>query len=80
VAEAKFIEDALALSKIPGVTKFERLRQIHPKNDHTHGFSMEFADQAAYDAYSSHPSHVAFVNDKWIPNVAEFLEIDYTPV
>ena len=41
---------------------------------------MEFDDQAAYDAYSNHPDHLRFVNEKWIPNVAEFLEIDYTPV
>jgi hypothetical protein len=78
--EKQFIEDALALSKIPGVKKFERLREIHPKNNYTYGFSMEFDDQAAYDAYSNHPDHLRFVNEKWIPNVAEFLEIDYTPV
>jgi hypothetical protein len=79
-AEAKFIEDALLLAKIPGVTKFERLREVHPRNNYTFGFSMEFADQAAYDAYTNHPDHVAFVKEKWIPNVAEFLEIDYAPV
>jgi hypothetical protein len=79
-AEAQFVEDALVLSTIPGVKKFERLRQVHAKNPHRHGFSMEFDSQAAYDGYSNHPDPVRFVNEKWIPNVAEFLEIDYEPL
>ena len=65
---------------IPGVEKFERLRQVSPKNGYAFGFSMEFADQAAYDGYNRHPDHVAFVEGRWIPEVAEFLEIDYAPL
>ena len=38
---------------------------------------MEFADQAAYDGYNEHPVHTAFVADRWVPEVADFLEIDY---
>ena len=57
--------------------KFERLRQVSPKNDYAYGFSMEFADQAAYDAYNGHPVHTAFVRDRWQPEVERFLEIDY---
>ena len=38
---------------------------------------MEFVDAAAYDAYSNHPAHVQFVNERWIPEVDEFMEIDY---
>ena len=37
---------------------------------------MRFADQAAYDAYNVHPRHVAFVETRWIPEVAEFMEHD----
>jgi hypothetical protein len=40
---------------------------------------MEFADQRAYDAYSNHPAHNRFVQDRWIPEVDEFVEIDYVP-
>ena len=47
------------------------------KNGFAWGFSMEFADQAAYDAYNAHPAHVAFVRDRWVPEVADFMEIDY---
>ena len=68
------------LSAIKGVTHFEQLRQVSPKNDYHFGFSMEFADQAAYTSYNDHPDHVAFVRDRWIPEVEAFLEIDYVPL
>ena len=75
--EGAFLRDAIVLASIPGVENFERLRQVSPKNDYAFGFSMEFADQAAYGAYNDHPSHVAFVRDRWVPEVERFLEIDY---
>ncbi|MBB3608005.1 Dabb family protein [Rhizobium sp. BK602] len=76
--EARFLRDALALKEIPGVRNFEQLRQTSSKNDFTFGFSMEFDDQSGYDAYNVHPDHVAFVRDRWVPEVESFLEIDYT--
>jgi hypothetical protein len=79
--EKAFLRDArTALESIPGVTAFEQLRQISKKNDYQFGFSMEFADQAAYDGYNNHPRHVAFVRDRWEREVAKFLEIDYEPI
>lgn len=75
--EQAFLDAALVLEAIPGVQKFERLRQVSPKADYAFGFSMEFADQAAYDGYNVHPDHVAFVRDRWVPEVARFQEIDY---
>jgi hypothetical protein len=41
---------------------------------------MEFADQAVYDGYDAHPDHVAFVRDRWMKEVDDFLEIDYAPL
>lgn len=79
-AEKDFLQAAKALAAIPGVQKFEQLRQVSPKNDFTFGFSMEFRDRAAYDAYDAHPDHVAFVRDRWLPEVEAFLEIDYVPL
>jgi hypothetical protein len=79
-AEADFLDAARGLAAIPGVERFERLREISPKNDYRFGFSMEFADQAAYAGYNEHPDHVAFVRDRWIPEVADFMEIDYVPL
>ena len=79
--ERAFLRDArLALEGIPGVEKFEQLRQVSPKNDYRFGFSMEFADQPAYDGYNNHARHVAFVRDRWTREVDRFLEIDYAPL
>ena len=78
--ERRFLDNAKVLAAIPGVQRFEQLRQVSRKNSFAFGFSMEFADQAAYSAYDSHPDHVAFVRDRWVPEVAEFLEIDYAPL
>lgn len=74
---ADFLSKAEILAGIPGVEKFEQLRQVSPKNDYDFGFSMEFADQNAYDGYNNHPDHVEFVQGQWVPRVAAFLEIDY---
>jgi hypothetical protein len=76
--EIGFLEEAIVLKAIPSVRNVEQLRQTSPKNDFTFGFSMEFEDQAGYDAYNVHPDHIAFVRDRWIPEVESFLEIDYT--
>ena len=76
-AETAFLSAADVLATISGVTKFEELRQVSPKNGYTFGFSMEFADQAAYRGYNDHPEHVRFVKERWMPEVEEFLEIDY---
>ena len=40
---------------------------------------MEFAGPEAYAAYNEHPDHVRFVQERWLPEVADFLEIDYEP-
>lgn len=78
--ERDFLAAARILADIPGVEKFEQLRQVSRKNSYRFGFSMEFADQAAYSSYNDHPTHVAFVRERWVPEVAEFMEIDYVPL
>ncbi len=72
-----FLVRARELATIVGVSDFEVLRQVGRKNDFTHALSMYFKDHSAYDAYNSHPVHGAFVKDVWLPNVADFLELDY---
>lgn len=76
-AETAFLSAADVLATIPGVKKFEKLRQVSKKNDYTFGFSMEFDDAAAYQAYNDHPEHTRFVKARWVPEVEEFMEIDY---
>jgi hypothetical protein len=78
--EKSFLRDAVILAKIPGVKNFERLRQVSFKNSFRFGFSMEFDDAASYNAYNIHPDHVAFVRDRWIPEVADFMELDYVNI
>jgi hypothetical protein len=75
--ERAFLEAAEKLGALPGVEHFEILDEVSPKNGYRFGISMEFADQAAYDGYNEHPDHVRFVQERWLPEVADFLEIDY---
>ena len=77
--EAGFLDAARAtLTGIPGVTDFIVNRQVSAKSDLDWQFSMAFADQAAYDRYNTHPDHVGFVADRWVPEVVAFQEYDFT--
>ena len=62
--ERAFIEAAERLADIPGVERFELLREVSPKNDFHFGISMELADDAAYAVYNAHPDHVRFVEER----------------
>lgn len=75
--EQDFLEASRKLSAIAGVEKFECLKQVSSKNHFTYGISMEFANQKMYDQYNNHPDHVAFVQQRWLKEVEDFLEIDY---
>jgi len=79
IKEKEFIESCQRiLSPIPGVEAFRVLRQTSAKNNFDFGLTMDFGSQSAYDAYNNHPDHVEFVRGIWIPNVEDFMEIDYT--
>ena len=79
VEETEFLGAARKLAEIPAVRNFECLRQVSKKNGYHFGLSMEFPDLESYDSYNRHPDHATFVQSRWIPEVAEFLEIDYVP-
>ncbi|MBC7479662.1 MAG: Dabb family protein [Pseudorhodobacter sp.] len=74
--ERSFLAALAALRAIPGVQDFEIAREISPKNPYDYAVSMRFDDQAAYEAYDSHPAHVAFVQSRWVPEVDVFMEHD----
>jgi hypothetical protein len=76
--EEAFLEAAERLASIQGVEHFELLAEVSPKNGYRFGISMEFADRSAYERYNEHPDHVDFVQGRWVPEVSDFLEIDYT--
>ena len=75
--ERDFLEAAERLAAIPGVEAFELLSEVSPKNGYRFGISMEFADRAAYESYNEHPDHVGFVQERWLTEVSDFLELDY---
>ena len=75
--ERDFLNAAKKLAGIPGVEKFECLRQTSKKNKFDFGISMEFANQQLYDQYNAHPDHVAFVQQRWMKEVEDFMEIDF---
>lgn len=80
-AEADFLSTgARTLIAIPGVEDFVVSRQISAKSDHAFQFAMTFADQAAYDAYDSHPDHRSFVAARWEAEVTSFQELDLSPL
>jgi hypothetical protein len=75
--ERDFLEAAERLAAIPGVEEFELLAEVSPKNGYRFGISMEFADRPAYEGYNEHPDHVRFVQERWLAEVTDFLELDY---
>ncbi len=77
---AFLVDGERILTAIPGVERFEVLRQIKSTTDYDFCFSMEFVDQAAYDHYIAHPDHVAFVERRWKPEVVRFQEVDLQAV
>jgi heme-degrading monooxygenase HmoA len=77
-AEADFLSTARAqLKPIPGVERFEVLRQTGQQSPYRFSLSMEFANADAYAAYNEHPEHQGFVQARWIPEVDEFVELDF---
>jgi stress responsive alpha/beta barrel protein len=76
-AERDFLAAAEQLAAIPGVERFEVLSEVSPKNEYRYGISMEFASRAAYEGYNEHPDHVRFVQERWLSEVTDFLEVDY---
>ena len=77
VEESAFLDASKELASLPTVNNFECLKQIGEKNDFEFGLSMEFENTAAYKAYKDHPKHISFVEDVWIPQVIDYIEIDY---
>ena len=73
-----FLTRARDLAEIPGVLEFEVLAQVGKKAAQFHlALSMWFSSEEDYASYNAHSDHVDFVENVWMPNVAEFLELDY---
>ncbi len=79
-AEKNFLQAGIALGRLPMVRNFKCCKQTSKKSDFEYGFSMEFETPADYEAYNDHPVHVDFVASRWIPEVEDFLELDYEEI
>ena len=78
-AEHDFLQAIRRLAAIPTVKNFECLRQTGKKAVYAFGLSMEFASAQDYQTYNDHPDHVRFVQTRWVPEVSDFVELDYEP-
>lgn len=76
-AEKNFFAELDKLREIPGVLNFQHVQEVSPKNEFTFGLMMEFESQDAYNNYDEHPMHTKFVKEIWVPEVAQFQEIDF---
>ena len=78
-AELDFLRSARKLATIPVVKNFECLRQVSEKNRYEFGLSMEFTSEDDYQIYNAHSDHTNFVQTRWIPEVTDFMELDFEP-
>ncbi len=77
-AANKFLEDGYRiLTGIPVVQDFQVFNQVSSKNEYDYGFTMVFDSMDDYQAYNDHPDHVSFVEERWMKEVEQFLEIDF---
>lgn len=75
--QKQFFDELQKLSAIRGVQNFSMQNQVGKKNNFKHGVVMDFSDQAVYDDYNNHPTHVAFLENYWKKYVEDFVELDY---
>ena len=73
IAAQNFFVAVKRLATIHGVQNFESLRQISKKNHYEFGLSMEFANETIYEQYNKDPLHEQFIQQYWVPFVAEFM-------
>jgi hypothetical protein len=78
--EADFLQAARKLAAIPTVRNFECLRQTGRKAVYQFGLSMDFENRSDYESYSAHPDQTSFVQARWLPEVIDFMELDYEPI
>ena len=75
--EKSLIQKALNLGSIATVRNLRYVKEVSPKNNFDHGLVMQFEDQEGYDTYNNHPDHQDFVQNVWLKEVDDFIEVDY---
>jgi len=75
--EKKFLDDSESiLGGIPYAAKFMVCREVSPKNEYDFGFSFDFITEEDYQNYNADQRHVNFVQERWMKEVDEFMEVD----
>ena len=75
--EKEFLEDSVRiLGSIPFASDFMLCREVSPKNGFDYGLSFDFASEEDYEKYNNDPRHVEYVNERWLKEVTDFMEID----
>jgi len=75
--EKKFFEDSERILKsIPYATDFMICNEVSAKNGFDYGFSFDFMSDEDYQKYNNDPRHINYVNERWLKEVTEFMEID----
>ncbi len=76
--EERFLAQAReVLGPIPGVRDLKVGRNLRPDATHPFALVMDFADQAALEAYQVHPQHRRFLADIIGPIVEDKQVLDY---
>ncbi|WDE95416.1 Dabb family protein [Lentisphaera profundi] len=80
LSREEFFAEALKLKKINPVIKFKIVRETSSKNTFEFGLFMKFQNPEAYALYNNHPDHLHFIQNIWIPNIEDFMEIDFEKI
>jgi len=79
--EQKFLSDSAdILGAIPYASKFMVCREVSPKNDFDYGFSFDFMTKEDYEKYNADPRHINYVQERWLKEVADFMEVDLSQI
>lgn len=71
--EKAFLRDAKVLAEIPGIGRFEQLRQTSPADDFHFMFALTFESQDAFELFRVHPKYRQFYDERWTREVSASL-------
>jgi hypothetical protein len=78
--EQVFFNHLKELASIPEVNNLKVSKQVSYKNPFQNAISMNFENKASYQRYLINVHHDSFVENYWKKDVAEFMEVDLSPL
>ena len=73
----QFLNAINNLALITGVKNLKCLPQISNKNNYDFGLFMDFDNAEDYQYYTDHHDHQIFVQQYWLEEVIDFIEMDF---